>query len=214
MYSLGFFIIGLLHLGFLARAYQLCKSKPNRYLPLAALCLASLVYDCWAIAVGRFFGEGPTLQWLSLPRFYTHALFTPLLIIFALGVARRVGAEWAGNRLFHAFVCLFALALIVLGVKEDMINLTLAPKTLGDSLRYTNAAAHGPPIPAILVNVFFLFIGGWLWYKTKSALFFLGSLFMFLIAPLTPKLPLLGNFGEVGISFAMIVGEKLAQKES
>lgn len=212
MYSAAFFLIGLAHLYFLWQAWKLYRQAPNRYLPLAMLCLASLIYDCWAIAAGRLFGEGPMLQKLSLPRFYTHALFTPLLIIFALGVARRVGAKWAGSRAFHAVVCLFALALIVMGIKEDIINLSLVPKTLGDSLRYTNAAAHGPPVPAILVNIFFLLIGGWLWYRTKSALFFLGSLFMFIIAPLTPKLPLLGNFGELGISFAIIAGEKLAQK--
>jgi hypothetical protein len=211
MYSLGFFLIGLAHLWFLWQAWKLYRREPNWYLPLAMICLASLIYDCWAIAAGRFLGEGPLLQAVSRPRFYTHALFTPLLIIFAFGLARRLGARWAGNRAFHAVICLFALALIVLGAREDILHLTFAPKTLGDSLRYANAAAKGPPMPAILVNVFFLLIGGWLWRKTKSAAFFLGSLFMFIIAPLTPKLPLLGNFGELGISFAIITGEKLAQ---
>ena len=212
MYSLGFFLIGLAHLYFLTQAGKLYQRRPTRYLPLAMVCLASLVYDCWAIAAGFFLGEGELLQAISRPRFYTHALFTPLLIIFAFGLARRLGAKWAESKIFHAIICLFVLALIASGIREDILHLSLAPKILGDSIRYTNINAKGPPIPAVLVNVFFLLIGVWLWIKHKARWFFLGSLFMFFIAPLTPRLPLLGNFGELGIAFAIIYGEKLAQK--
>jgi hypothetical protein len=114
----------------------------------------------------------------------------------------------------HSLICIFALLLISLGVREDIFHLTLIPKLLGDSVRYANGAASGPPIPAILVNVFFLLIGGWIFFKKKSPLFFAGSLFMFLIAPLTPRFPLLGNVGELGISFAIISGERLLKSES
>ena len=212
MYSLGFFLIGLAHLYFLAQAGKLYQREPTRYLPLAMLCMAALVYDCWAVAAGFFLGEGSLLQTISRPRFYTHALFTPTLIIFAFGLARRLGAGWAQSKVFHAVICLFTLGLIVLGAREDILHLSLSPKILGDSIRYTNASVKGPPLPAILVNVFFLLIGGWLWRKRKSPWFFLGSLFMFCIAPFTPRLPLLGNFGELGIAFAIIKGEQLAQK--
>jgi hypothetical protein len=212
MVSLSFCLIGLAQLFFFWQVFKLYSRDPNRYLPLAMLCLAALVYDCWAIAVGGLVGEGATLQAISRPRFYTHALFTPLLIIFAFGLARRMGATWAQGNAFHAVICLFTLALIALGAREDILHLALTPKIVGDSVRYANGAAKGPPIPAILVNVFFLLIGGWIFYKKRSPWFFLGSLFMFLIAPFSPRLPLLGNIGELGISFAILKGEQLARQ--
>ena len=211
MYSLSFLLIGAVHLVLLACAWRLYRRQPSWYLPLAMLNLAALAYDAIAIASGSSLGFGELLKALSVPRFYTHALFTPTLIIFAFGVARRAGAGWAQGQAAHALVCLFAVGLILLGAKDDILALSLQATTFADTLRYKNAATHGPPIPAILVIIFFLAVGLWLWIKRRSPWFFLYSLLMFVIAPNAAKMPLLGNLGEIGISFAIIFGEELAQ---
>lgn len=211
MYSIAFLVIGAVQLWFAVQAWQLFRRARNWYILIALANLLALTYDCTMIGLGRFIGEGPLLRALNAPRFIMHALITPLLIIFIFGVMRRVGFGWAQSRIMHALFCTFALILVLVGSREDILHLSLAPKTYEDTVRYVNLATTGPPLPAILVIIVFLVMGVLLWVRTKSPWVFLGSLFMFICAPLGAKLPLVGNIGELGISAALIAAEKQAQ---
>jgi hypothetical protein len=197
---------------FLYYAARLWRRDRNSYLALLLMNLVALVYDSLAVAVGPVLGEGPLLRALSAPRFWAHALLSPLLVIFAFGVARRAGISWAQSRGAHAAACLFALALLVMGAQTDVLALDLQPKIDGETLRYVNVAHKGPPIPVILVNVFALVTGVSLGRATGDWRMLGGAALMFALAPQSPRLPALGNLAELAFSYAMISGEQLARK--
>ena len=212
MRTLAYLLAAFGQIAFLYRAARLWQSGRSSYLPLLLLNLVALVYDSLAVAVGPGLGEGVLLRALSAPRFWAHALLSPLLVIFAFGVARRAGLGWAQSRGAHAAACLFALALIVMGAQIDVLGLDLQPRIDAETLRYVNVAHKGPPIPVILVNVFALLVGVSLGRATRDWRMLGGAALMFALAPLSPRLPALGNLAELAFSYAMISGELGARK--
>jgi hypothetical protein len=199
-------------LAILIAALRLFVGKRNAYLPLFLLNLLGLVYDCSIIAAGRFIGEGELLRALNAPRFWIHALFSPLLVIFVFGVTRRCGVPWAQSRTAHAVACLFAAGLIVMGARTDILALDLRPVIDGETLRYRNFAHTGPPIPVILVNVFTIAAAVAVYRRTRAFGMLLGASFMFLGAAITPRFPSLGNVAEVLFSWALLEGERAARR--
>lgn len=151
--ALLFILIGLMQIGLLVWALRLYRNSPNCYAFLTLPTLAFLAYDNFVIAAGASIGAGETLKSLNALRFYAHALLTPLLIIFAFGVARRAGIGWAQSRRNYALFCLLATALLLFGVYIDIINLTLELKEEFGLLRYVNVFFKGPPIPAIVTII-------------------------------------------------------------
>lgn len=198
--------------GMLWYGFTLYRKQPSRYLPLALLNLFFMGFDSMAIFSGRFIGAGDTLRAINAPRFWTHALFTPTLIIFGYGVMRRCGIAWAQKRGTHIFVCVIAVLLIALGSWTDIVNLDLKLTLDGETVRYKNAHPSGPPIPVILVNVFLIAFGFRVGRKTLRWGMFICAVIMFMLAPLSPKIPALGNLAELFIAASFILGELAAQE--
>lgn len=207
MLTIIFFIYSLLLVWFIWQAWQLPK---NNYHILLLAVLVGLVYDNVMIAAGRFIGAGVVLEQLSTWRFYFHALLTPTLIIFGLGVLKAAGFNWATHKGVHSLVCLLATLLILLGAYFDIWLLHLEPKISGDLLRYTHAGgAKIPPIPAIVTIIFLMAAGGVLWAKKGEKWLFLGSSVMFVAAGLgMGEWFFVGNFGEVALSFGTVASAK------
>lgn len=171
--------------------------------PLVALICLGLAYDNLAVAVGRLLGFGGTLEAVSAPRFWIHALLTPLLIVACGMLAARLGVGWAASRPAAIAGGALVLALIALGAVEDIIELELAPKEYADLLRYTNEGSEGPPIPAIITILVLFALGVAVWRTAGSPWLCLGSLTMFVAAAAGTSHLWVGNLGELALQVSI-----------
>ncbi len=186
------------------------KRSKSPYMAFPILVTAALVADNWIVGFGKFIGEGSFLMFLNSIRFITHALFTSFGMIFSFGILKRIGVGFAQNKTVHAAVCIFTTILTLLGIYMDVYKLQLLLKEENGTMRYINDGFHLPPIPAIITIIFFIIVGIIVWIKTKSPWVFIGSVIMFILAPLGFRIPILGNIGEIVFVGAMISGEKVA----
>jgi hypothetical protein len=193
------------------RAFGLFRTSKHWYPLPMLIVICGIVYDNLVIGLGSFIGEGEMLKSLNIMRFVIHAIFTPMIMIFAFGVAKRIGFRFAQSKVAHSIVCLVVLGLIAFGFYEDVIKSTFIAVSENGLLRYKPEQSM-PPIPAITTIIWTMVIGALAWWKTRSPFFFIGPFLFFLMAPFTPKFLWIGNLGEVLMNIGLISGEKNAQK--
>lgn len=193
--------------------FRLWRKSGSIYPIFPLIVMLGIIYDNLIIGFGAFIGEGELLKGLNAPRFVIHALFTPCLMIFAIGVARRVGVGWAQTKIAHILICILTTAMVALGVYHEIVQLALASKAEYGTLRYVNSAAQGPPIPAIATIIVVMIMAIFIWVKTKKPWYFLGTLLMFIFAPMASKFVWAGNLGEIFMNTGGIFGEKTAQEK-
>lgn len=157
---------------------------------ITVVVAAALVYDNGVIALGRPLGEGDLLEGLNAGRFAGHALFTPLLVVVGALLVR------AGRTLLTAAAALTA-ALAALGVLTDIVRLRLVPEHYGDTLRYVNDNAAGPPVPAVVAIGVLVAAGAVLWRRGSWPWLLAGAVAMFAAAAAGFAVPWLGNLGEL-----------------
>ncbi|QDY45557.1 hypothetical protein FK545_09335 [Planococcus glaciei] len=78
--------------------WALAKQKSWNFMSFICLVLIGLIYDNGLIAIGKFIGEGPVLENLSLLRFWSHAFLTPMLVLFSWGALNRAGIGWVKKK--------------------------------------------------------------------------------------------------------------------
>ncbi|MFC1464641.1 MAG: hypothetical protein ACFLMY_07320 [Candidatus Brachytrichaceae bacterium NZ_4S206] len=173
---------------------------------IAILVIAALVYDNLAIAAGALLGEGDALKAVNTPRYIFHSLLTPLLIIFACGVARRAGLQWSQSRAMHAAFCILATLLVAYSAYVDVINLRLEPARFHDTLRYSNefSLLKGPPLPAFITMIVLVVVGAMVWIRTRWPWLFAGALAMLILAGAGTRAITVANLGEVFLSAALV----------
>ena len=181
---------------------------------LPVLVIFGLVYDNLIIAMGSSIGEGDLLRNLNAGRYFLHALFTPLLIIWGFGMMRRMGFQFAQSARNHAIFCVIATAMILLGAYSDILRLSLELKVEEGLIRYVNVGGiKGPPIPSIVTIFILIGFGVILWRKTKSWGLAAGSLFMLVAAMAGLRVIGLSNLGEVAMSAGLLSGEKTTEEK-
>lgn len=150
---------------------------------LVLLVLAALVYDNAVIGLGNAIGEGPVLAALSVPRFWLHALVTPLLVIVAWHLMVQAGVRWARTRWALAGALLLTAALVAYEIVVGAATLELTPVREYGVLRYTDAnTPTGPPLMVLVVAVALLVAGiaivvrtRWPWLLVGTVLMIIGS---------------------------------------
>lgn len=146
---------------------------------LPMLVVAGLVYDNAIIGVGRWIGEGSTLEALNLARFWIHAFVTPVLVAWGLHALRRAGFGWAQARWYQVVSILSVLVLVVIELLTEVRGLNLVPEQEYGVLSYSNAAASsGPPIMVLVVDVVLLVVGAMVWSRQRWPWLFIGALVM------------------------------------
>ena len=140
----------------------------------ALIVTLGLVYDNGVIALGTVVGARATLEALNWPRYWIHALCTPLLILFASGAAVRAGLGWARRPSVRGAFRLVTAALIAYGVIVEL-PAALEPNDAGGVLRYEGAGGSSVPVPAIATNLALIAVGialwparGWPWLAVAS----------------------------------------------
>lgn len=137
------------------------------------------MYDNSIIAIGRWIGESSFLESLNIARFWFHALFTPLLVIFSVGALKESKVKWAQKTWVKAATIIYTLGMIGLELIVVTIGLKLIPIQEYGVLRYgTIEEASGPPLMILFVTLILILCSVVLWVKTKWVLFFIGVFIM------------------------------------
>jgi hypothetical protein len=213
MMTLYYIVVAAIQIFLFITLFRLWRKSGSIYPIFPLIVIGGIIYDNLIIGFGAYIGEGELLKALNVPRFVIHAFFTPLIMIFAIGVARRCGVGFAQGKAAHTIVCLIATAMVALGVYHEVIQLTMQAKAEDGTLRYINTALQGPPVPAIATIIVVMILAIFVWVKTKKPWYFLGTLLMFVLAPMASKFVWAGNLGEIFMNLGSIFGEKTAQQK-
>ncbi|MEU4564686.1 hypothetical protein AB0F72_40410 [Actinoplanes sp. NPDC023936] len=197
MVSVLFGLVAVAEIALLGLVIVLRRRQPDWTLSLLVLVVLALIYDNAVVAIGSTLGEGPLLRALSFPRYVTHALLVPLLIMVAVGLGRRYGVRFFAGRAVPAAFGVLTLLLIAAGAWADILTLELEPTRYADTLRYTNAAANGPPIPAIIAILVMIGAGVALLMRARWPWLLVGGMAMFAAAGAGAAVLWLSNLGEL-----------------
>ncbi|NNH68516.1 hypothetical protein HLB23_01235 [Nocardia uniformis] len=166
---------------------------------LLVLVGLGLAYDSAVFGLGALIGEGATLHGMSVGRFVGHVVLTPLLVVWA--------GEWLlpGRRVW---AWLFAGALVIWGVLEDLVHLSLIPREYAGTLRYVPETPSGPPFPALVVSAVLLIAGIMLWRRAGWPWLALATLVLIAASAAAFAVPPLGNAGEAVLLAALVATER------
>jgi hypothetical protein len=141
------------------------------------LVIAALVYENGILASGSTIGEGAILKNLNYARYWLHALFTPMLVLFAWNVIKRAKVHWATNRKVGYLALLIVIALISLEVFTQLMGLELEAKKEYGVLSY-RGKEMGAPVMVIVVTLTLLISTVIIWWKQKWPWLLVGILAM------------------------------------
>ncbi|MCM3787416.1 hypothetical protein M3221_03170 [Domibacillus indicus] len=183
--------------------------KKRRIVSAALLLpvIAGLVYDNGIIAAGRLIGEGAALEALNAARFWLHALFTPLLVLYAWMTLKQAGVSWGQRAWFRWSVIALTIALVLLELLTEVRGLSLQPRWKYGILSYTNAEpSGGPPLMVLVVSVVLLAASIVIWRRQGWIWFFVGSLVMIVgsAVPLPVNSGAVTNLFELVLMFSLL----------
>lgn len=145
--------------------------------------ILGLIYDNGILAAGHLIGAGSTLKLLNYARFWIHALFTPLLVLYSWHTLKQADIDWAKTGKLKWAASLLTAGLIVLELITEVFSLVLKEKWEYGALSYLNAEAQsGPPIMVLIVSAVLLAASivfwrkqGWVWFFAGAVLMIIGS---------------------------------------
>ena len=167
--------IGLLLVGFIKK-----RGKNIRSLTFFLyLVIAGLIVDNAIIAFGKFIGTGPFLENLHLLRYWIHAIVTPPLILFCLGVLRKLGKKRFHSIRTMRITLAFTCVLILIEIMTVVAKIELKPVTEYGILHYVpETEIEGSHLMIICVSVILLVTGFILYRITKWKWMLAGSIIM------------------------------------
>lgn len=205
MVTMAYLVYGLIQIGLLVVTVRLWRARPHLALVLLALGLVALAYDNFVIGLGWLLGEGTMLQALNIPRFWFHAVVTPLFGVVGLWLARNAAIDWAWSRKAAISFGILLVLMVGLGVYNDILNLKLAPVYTAETIRYKNAAVSGPPLAALTVIMMLIFCGIGMFIRTRWTTLLLGTIAAFGIIAFASSLGLVANLGEICLVTGLVL---------
>ncbi|WJH35985.1 hypothetical protein N6H14_08845 [Paenibacillus sp. CC-CFT747] len=154
------------------------------YSNLVLLIALGLVYDNAIIMLGRTIGEGGTLYALSTLRFWTHAFFTPALVLVAWDLLHRTGVSWARTPAARTGSWVLTLILVVYQIAFGTLKEVsrLVPEEKAGVLRYASSESAGGPLMVIVTSLVLLGAGivlfikrRWIWMALGVGLLFVSQ---------------------------------------
>jgi len=140
------------------------------------LVLAGLVYDNLVIGLGRFFGKGNLLLTLSYPRYWLHALTTPLLLLFGWNDYEKTVHSTRAIWRWLAF--LLTAALIFDEWCTTVRSIQLKPVRHGGILVYEQADGRDFPLMILFLLLYLGIIGFLLKKKVRFPWLLIGVFLM------------------------------------
>lgn len=146
------------------------------------LVILALIYDNGILALGKYFGEGDLLKTLNLVRYWLHAFFTPLLVLFAWHTLTKVNLPWTKTRMIQWLVVVFTLCLMLIELTTVVWGISLESSWKFGVLSYRKVGATGgPPIMIISVSIILLITSIIVWWREKWPWYCVGVLFLGII---------------------------------
>jgi hypothetical protein len=206
-----FILLAVAHIAMLVWGFRVWRNGNRFLLPLLVLN-GALAYDNIIIALGTTIVAGDTLYALSMPRFWAHALLTPLIAWVAYLLAYRADLRGTRNPLMR---------LIMLTVVAGLTYAGIAPKLQADFeihvicqdglVRYSKSVyanqvctpdqeeiSSSPPIGSIGTIVVVIGWGVAFLAQRRYALLLAGGVIMLIGGAIPTRLvsPIVGNFSE------------------
>ena len=151
----------------------------SKWTSVIYLVVIALIYDNGILAIGHWIGEGALLENLNAVRFWTHALVTPLLVIYSIGTLRESGISWARKTWVTILSVLYTIAAIIIEIVFVTAGLQLQIEKEYGVVSYSAVESpSGPPIMILFITFAMLIASGVLWKKTGWAVFFIGVFIM------------------------------------
>jgi hypothetical protein len=169
--------------------------------------LLALSYDNTMLALGNVLGENDVHRLFSGPRYITHALMTPLLLVYAALSADRLKVPgFEGNRSRITIWGAIAFFAIWYGLWNDLVHIELMWDTTGDAGgRYANHGHVGPPLPVMATGLGLLLIGASITRHARSPWIFLSSIVMLVVVLFFPEYGVIVNLGELTLVTGMLM---------
>ena len=143
------------------------------------LVIGALLYDNAILGVGKWIGEGDVLKYLNGARFWMHAIFTPLLILFSWDVLKRSKAKWVTSTVALIITGLYTFSAFLIELITVVLNLSLKVEHKYGVLSYTSTnSPEGPPIMILMVTFALLVSSIILWKRTGWFWMFVGITLM------------------------------------
>ncbi|QGH33336.1 hypothetical protein GI584_04480 [Gracilibacillus salitolerans] len=132
------------------------------------LVIVGLIVDNAIIAFGKFIGTDSLLENLHLFRYWTHAVITPTLILFCLGVLQKSGKKYfsTARAIWITFTCTCVLILIEIITVVAVIE--LKPVLEYGILHYVPVKKTAGSILMIIIVSLILLVTGFLVYIFTS----------------------------------------------
>ncbi|MDJ0700362.1 MAG: hypothetical protein QNJ07_10925 [Woeseiaceae bacterium] len=199
-----FLLAAALHLAMLVVSFRLKAGVPEW---LWRLLICGFIYDNVIVGLGPAAIGGSWYEFASGMRYLTHVIVLPPLVVAALFIARRTGAEWAHGRTAFLMAGVFVVAAIDVGIVTEIAGLQLVPETLYGHERLVSAQAS-LPLATIATHVVILGIGVAIWRRTGWTTLFAAALAILLVNGATATQPwgvLVSNLVEVGYAYGWLL---------
>ena len=180
-----YILFAVLYAGLLAlMLLSIKKSGVGVLSNVLILVIVALIYDNGILGIGKWIGKGDLLENLNAARFWMHAIFTPLLILFSLDVLRRAGIEWSKKTAALLVATIYTFIAFLVELITVLWGLSLKAEKSYGVLSYTSAnSPDGPPIMILLVTLALLISSillwkrtGWYWMFVGVGLMLIGSM--------------------------------------
>lgn len=179
------------------------------------IVITALLYDNGVLALGKFIGEGDFLIIFNKMRYWFHACFTPLLVLFAWDTLIKTNFKWAKGTFIKWIVVIFTLFLIIFEIVTVTWGISLEPSWKNDVLSYKkDGGSDSPPIMIIGVSAALFITSAIVWWKQKWPWYFIGIISMGLI-PISSffvKSEALHNIGELVLMIALLATKAHQEK--
>lgn len=209
-----YFILIICYLTLLLLSVKLIRKRVvSFYMLFLPLVIFGLIYDNTIISIGSFIGEGDVLLFLSMFRFWFHALFTPTLILFAYELAKLSNIGWAKKAVTKYLFVMSTLALIGYEVMNTVSQNTGVLRQYG-IVRYTLIGSAGPPLMVIIVALTLFCVGVSLFRKKRWSIMMIGVAIMILGSAVPINLPstVITNMFELVFVFSLFLTQRFFLK--
>lgn len=182
--------------------------KHHKWIRLEIVLLVvilALLYDNGILAFGRYIGEGSLLKALNEARYWFHALFTPLLVLFAWNTLVLANVQWARKRFVKWLVVALTIGLILVEIGTVVWDISLDPTHESGVLSYKNSGDKNA-VMIIGVSTMLIISSLIVWWKQKWPWYFFGILSMGIIPVLNLFLnsKAIHNFSEFLLMISLV----------
>lgn len=169
------------------------------------LVIVGLIYDNGILTVGRFIGESSWLEKWNELRYWLHAFFTPLLVLYSYAVLKRINVHFAQHSLAKLATFLITACLISVEI-IGILTIDLEPVWEYGILSYQETEDR-LPIMVIAISIILLLTSIIVWRKTGFYLFFVGCLIISVTSIVQLPIPTkaMTNIGEAILLLSLVL---------